>query len=205
MYCCTFGCIENHWTIEKRRKVSWQKLKNSKHPCFAYTSLVVWPIILHWVYFCSLPFFKKTFDIWPCWRKIQTEKWTQEDLAAIDVGSLWHPILLAWTYFCSQKRPSQGETRLARRWHTVTEEQIKNSIPNNSVKKTLDGFDLTSNLSWGVMKASENVFSEKFDVGHFKVLSWLVSENWCEFIELEEVLGIIREGTSNQNNSGTDR
>ena len=103
--CCTFGCIENHWTIEKRRKVSWEKLKNSKHPCFAYLSGRVAYQILHWVYFCSLPFFKKTFDIWPCWRKIQTEKWTQEDLAAIDVGSLWHPILLAWTYFCSQKRP----------------------------------------------------------------------------------------------------
>ena len=137
--CCTFGCIENHWTIEKRRKVSWEKLKNSKHPCFAYLSGRVAYQILHWVYFCSLPFFKKTFDIWPCWRKIQTEKWTQEDLAAIDVvfdiQYYWHELIFV---------PKKG---LVRRWHTVTEEQIKNSIPNNSVKKTLECFDLTSNLS----------------------------------------------------------
>ena len=133
MYCCTFGCIENHWTIEKRRKVSWQKLKNSKHPCFAYLAgRVAYHIALG--LFLLFAFLQE--NIW--YLTLLTENSDRK----VDTGglgcnrcSLWHPILLAWTYFCSQKRPSQGEIHLARRWHTVTEEQIKNSIPNSSVKK----------------------------------------------------------------------
>ena len=61
--------------------------------------------------------------------------------------SLWHPILLAWTYFCSQK----GLLKAKPAWRGAGTRSRKNKwkIQFQTVqwKKTLDCFDLTSNLS----------------------------------------------------------
>ena len=145
VYCCTFGCIENHWTIEKRRKVSWQKLKNSKHPCFAYLSgRVAYHIALG--LFLLFAFLQE--NIW--YLTLLTENSDRK----VDTGglgcnrcSLWHPILLAWTYFYFPKKAfSRWNPPGAALAHGHGRTNKKFNSKQFS-EKTLDCFDLTSNLS----------------------------------------------------------